>query len=83
MTTNVTVQWFFANGSRIGTSYASNIRQRLYSNGTNILQIGSGTRLSYCDGGMFICTVNDTLGRTERRTFHLVIGSKFILVNLK
>ena len=77
LTTNATIQWQFVNGSRIGTvSGSNNVREQRYSNGTNVLVIGSRRSLTYCEGGMYTCVVNTTSGRREKRTFHLVIGSK-------
>ena len=70
-----TTDWFFANGSKVGL-VSSNFREGHYGNGTTVLQIGIGRRLSYCDGGNYTCVVNTTSSRTEKRSFRLTIGSK-------
>jgi hypothetical protein len=70
--------WFFANGSKVGLSDL-NFREGHYNNGTTVLQIGVGRALTYCDGGNYTCVVNTTSGRTERRSFHLLIRSMLIL----
>ena len=74
--TNATAEWFFANGTRVGTRPGSTRREELYTNGTKVLVIGFGSPLSYCDGGFYTCVVNSTSGCSEKRTFHLRIGSK-------
>ena len=73
-----TTDWFFANGSKVGLSDL-NFRERHYNNGTMVLQIGVGRSLTYCDGGNYTCIVNTTSGRTEKRSFHLLIRSMLIL----
>ena len=69
-----TTDWFFANGSKVGL-VDSNFREGHYNNGTTVLQIGVGRRLTYCDGGNYTCVVNTTSGRIEKRSFHLLIRS--------
>ena len=72
---NTTVEWFFPNGTEVRRS--SNIGVQSYSNGTTVLQLGIYRGLlTYCEGGRYTCVVNTTSGRSERRTFHLKIGSK-------
>lgn len=73
-----TTDWFFANGSKVGL-VDSNFREGHYNNKTTVLQIGVGRLLTYCDGGNYTCVVNTTSGRTERRSFHLLIRSMLIL----
>ena len=74
-TSNTTVEWFFANGTKVGRS--SNIGVLKYSNGTTLLQLGFiRGALTYCEGGKYTCVVNTTSGRSEKRTFHLQIGSE-------
>ena len=72
-----TTDWFFANGSKVGI-VSSSFREGHYGNGTTVLQIGINRRLSFCDGGNYTCVVNTTSGRTERRSFHLIINSKVL-----
>lgn len=74
---NTTVEWFYANGTKVRQSSRSNIGVQSYSNGTAVLQLGvyRGS-LTYCEGGRYTCVVNTTSGRSEKRTFHLKIGSK-------
>ena len=72
-----TTDWFFANGSKVGL-VDSNFREGHYNNGTTVLQIGIGRRLTYCDGGNYTCVVNTTSGSTEKRSFHLLIRSMLI-----
>ena len=74
----ITTDWFFANGSKIGLSDL-NFREGHYNNGTTVLQIGVDRSLTYCDGGNYTCIVNTTSGRTEKRSFHLLIRSMLIL----
>ena len=69
--------WFFSNGSKVGLA-GSNFREGHYNNGTTVLQIGVDRWLTYCDGGNYTCVVNTTSGRTEKRSFHLLIGSMFL-----
>ena len=77
---NITsTDWFFANGSKVGI-VSSNFREGHYGNRTTVLQIGVGRQLSYCDGGNYTCVVNTTSGRTERRSFRLIIGSKHLVL---
>ena len=73
--------WFFANGSKVGLA-TSNFREGHYGNGTTVLQIGLNRWLSFCDGGNYTCVVNTTSGRTERRTFRLIIGSKSLALSI-
>ena len=73
---NVSIGWYFANGTEVGTSSLSSVTQERDSNGTAVLEIGSSRGLTYCDGGMYTCVVNTTSGRSEKRVFHLRIGSK-------
>ena len=73
----ITTDWFFANGSKVGLVDA-NFREGHYNNGTTVLQIGSSRRLTYCDGGNYTCVVNTTSGRMQKRSFHLLIGSKLV-----
>ena len=74
---NMTVEWFFANGTKVRRS--SNIGVLAYSSGTTVLQLGVYRGfLTYCEGGRYTCVVNTTSGRSEKRTFHLKIGSKLI-----
>ena len=42
----VTTNWFFSNGTQVGTAN-QNIRQASYSNGTTVLQIANGRPLDY------------------------------------
>ena len=74
--TNATAEWFFANGTRVGARPGSTLREQQYTNGTTVLVIGFSSTLSYCDGGFYTCVVNSTSGRSEKRTFHLRVGSK-------
>ena len=72
---NMTIEWFFANGTKVKRS--SNIGVLKYSNGTTVLQLGINRgALTYCEGGKYTCVVNTTSGRSEKRTFHLKIGSE-------
>ena len=72
---NTTVEWFFANGTKVIRS--SNIGVLTYSNGTTVLQLGIYRgALTYCEGGKYTCVINTTSGRSEKRTFHLQIGSE-------
>ena len=73
-----TTDWFFANGSKVGLA-DSNFREGHYNNGTTVLQIGTDRYLSYCDGGNYTCVVNTTSGRTEKRSFHLLINSMLLI----
>ena len=74
---NTTVEWFFANGTKVGTAVGgSNIGVDKFSNGTTMLKVGIERGLRYCEGGKYTCVVNTTSGRSEKRTFHLSIGSK-------
>ena len=73
---NTTVGWFFANGTKVNTSTSLSVTQREYNNGTTVLKIGSSRGLTYCEGGMYTCVANTDSGRSETRTFHLLIGSK-------
>ena len=74
--TNATAEWFFENGTRVGTRSGSTHREQQYTNGTIVLVVGFDSLLSYCDGGFYTCVVNSTSGRNEKRTFHLLIDSK-------
>ena len=74
--TNSTAEWFFANGTRVGARPGSTRRVERYTNGTKVLIVGFSSTLNYCDGGFYTCVVNSTSGRSEKRTFHLRIGSK-------
>lgn len=74
---NTTVEWFFANGTRIGPAYrGSNIGVYKFGNGTTVLDLGIIRGLTYCEGGRYTCVVNTTTGRSERRLFHLYVGSE-------
>ena len=72
-----TTDWFFANGSKVGLSDLY-FREGHFNNGTTVLQIGVDRSLTYCDGGNYTCIVNTTSGRTEKRSFHLLIRSMLI-----
>ena len=77
---NTTVEWFFSNGTKVrartATSSQSNVGVVNFGNGTTALQLGASRGLTYCEGGKYTCAVNTTSGRSERRTFHLKVGSK-------
>ena len=70
--------WYFSNGTKVGVVYP-HFREEHYNNGTTALHIGIDRSLSYCDGGNYTCVVNTTSGRTENRTFYLLIGCKLWL----
>ena len=67
--------WYFSNGTKVGL-VDPYFREGHHNNGTTALEIGVGRYLSYCDGGNYTCVVNTTSGRTENRSFHLLIGCK-------
>ena len=68
--------WYFANGTKVGL-IDSNFREGYYPhNKTTVLQIGINRYLRLCDGGNYTCVVRTNTSRTEKRSFHLVIGSK-------
>ena len=69
---NATVDWFFSNGTKVGSS-DRNIREGHFANGTTVLQIASDRLLSYCDAGVYTCVANVS-GKTERKNFTLVIN---------
>ena len=76
---STTVEWFYSNRTRVGVaSSGSNIGVYKYSNGTTVLDLGITRGLTYCEGGRYTCVVNTTAGRSERRIFHLTVGSKSI-----
>ena len=68
-------QWFFTNGSRIGVR-DRNFQVGQFSNGTAVLKIADYRPLSYCDGGVFICHVNNSVsGHSQEKKFTLTINS--------
>ena len=74
-TRNSEVDWFFANGTKVGTS-DRNIREGHFQNGTTILQIASNRRVSLCDAGVYTCVANCS-GLIETRNFTLIVNSKY------
>ena len=72
---NVQIDWFFENGTKVGIT-DRNLREGHYPNGTTVLQIAVSRRFNPCDGGVYICVANDTVGNVERRNFSLTINSK-------
>ena len=75
---NTTVEWFFANGTRVGVAVrGSNVGVYKFGNGTTVLDLGIIRGLTYCEGGRYTCVVNTTTGHSERRNFHLYVGSEF------
>ena len=74
---NVTIDWFFSNGMRVG-SQDRNIRQAKYSNGTTVLQIARGRSLGYCDGGVYTCRATSSSGGSQERRFILRVDSKLV-----
>ena len=75
----ITTDWFFANGTKVGLVDV-NFHEGHYINGTTVLHIGTGRRLTYCDGGNYTCVVNTTSGRMQKRSFYLFIGSKLFTI---
>ena len=68
-------QWFFTNGSRIGVR-DRNFQAGQFPNGTAVLKIADYRPLSYCDGGVFICHVNNSVsGHSQEKKFTLTINS--------
>ena len=77
-TTGVTINWYFSNGSQIGST-DRNIRQANHANGTAILQIANGRLVGYCDAGVYTCRAVSTSGVIQERTFRLRINSKWLM----
>ena len=75
---NVTIDWFFGNGSKIGIA-DRNIREGHYPNGTTILQIAAFRRVGLCDGGVYTCVATTANNKVARRNFTLIIGSELLL----
>jgi hypothetical protein len=68
-------QWFFTNGSRIGVR-DRNFQAGHFPNGTAVLKIADYRLLSYCDGGVFVCHVNNSVsGHSQKKKFTLTINS--------
>ena len=70
----VTTNWFFSNGTQLGTT-DRNIRQASYPNGTTVLQIANGRALDYCDAGVYTCQAVSSNGQIQRRNFELRVNS--------
>ena len=70
----VTTNWFFSNGTLVGTTNR-NIHQASYSNGTTVLQIANGRPLDYCDAGVYTCQAVSSAGQIQRRNFELRVNS--------
>ena len=77
-TDNAEVDWFFANGTKIGSSNR-NLRAGHYQNGTAVLQIASNRGVSLCDAGTYTCVANCS-GVTQSRNFTLVVNCKYFFV---
>ena len=71
---NVTTNWYFSNGTQVGTT-DRNIRQASYPNGTTVLQIANGRALDYCDAGVYTCLAVSSTGEVQERDFKLLIDS--------
>lgn len=71
---NVTTNWFFSDGTLVGTT-DQNVRQANYPNGTTVLQIANGRPLDYCDAGVYTCQAVSSTGEVQERDFKLVINS--------
>ena len=78
---NVTINWYYANGTRVGVSNRY-LREGHFSNGTSVLQIGNGRRVSICDAGIFICQANASTNgnvQVQKRSFKLTFnGGKLV-----
>ena len=70
----VTTNWFFSNGTQVGTSNR-NICQASYDNGTTVLQIANSRPLDYCDAGVYTCQAVSSNGQIQRRSFELRVNS--------
>ena len=71
---NVTTNWYFSNGTLIGTTNR-NIRQASYPNGTTVLQIANDRAVDYCDAGVYTCQAVSSTGEVQERSFNLRINS--------
>ena len=71
---NVTTNWFFSNGTLVGTT-DRNIRQASYPNGTTVLQIANDRAVDYCDAGVYTCQAVSSMGGVQERSFNLRINS--------
>ena len=71
---NVTTNWYFSNGTLVGTTNR-NIRQASYPNGTTVLQIANGRAVDYCDAGVYTCLAVSSTGEVQERSFNLRINS--------
>ena len=70
--------WYFANGSRIGVRDRNFHVGHYPSNGTAVLKIADYRPLSYCDGGIFTCRVNNSVsGHSQEKNFTLIINSTY------
>ncbi len=74
--TNVKVDWFFSNGTKVGISNR-NVREGHFNNGTTVLQMGRFGRLTACDVDTYICRANQTTtGRAQQKTVTVIYNSK-------
>ena len=71
---NVTTNWYFSNGTLVGTT-DRNIRQASYPNGTTVLQIANDRAVDYCDAGVYTCQAVSSTGEVQERSFNLRINS--------
>ena len=71
---NVTTNWFFSNGTLVGTT-DRNVRQASYPNGTTVLQIANNRPLDYCDAGVYTCRAVSSTDEVQERSFKLLINS--------
>lgn len=56
-----------------------NFQAGLFPNGTAVLKIADHRLLSYCDGGIFICRVNNSVsGHSQEKKFTLTINGMYI-----
>jgi hypothetical protein len=73
---DVTLGWFFSNGSRVGIG-RRDLREGHFPNGTAVLDIGIGRRLTICDAGTYTCVANSSSRGIHSRDFVLTINSKY------
>ena len=77
----VSINWFFSNGTLIGTT-DRNVRQASFPNGTTLLQIANGRALDYCDAGVYTCRAVSSTGEIQERNFRLRVNSKWQVYNV-